>query len=272
MADVKISELDEAATIGSNDSLVGIQGVKTKRFKIGKLLSSENISFDNTDSGLSANTVKGAIDELAAGGVGGGADEETIAPVEESTTASTAHPLGSIFYLNGVLYRALADIAIGGTINTAAGGNATQTTVAQNFKRTVTLTSAEYALLSAAEKAADIVYIVTDDSVDYGDYVVLIANLQNAAGGTYTVQSLSQFRYIMVTVDYINSGNNTNNSIVSNMIPIALFSAGKGAQAEYFDGTDRHYFTAKYYSNTQITISSPTNLTSNFVGFVYGIK
>ena len=95
----------------------------------------------------------------------GKADESTIAPTESSTTATVAHPLGSIFYLNGVLYRALSDIAVGGTINTGAGGNATQTTVAQNFKRTVTLTSAQYSQLSAAEKAADIVYIVTDEPV-----------------------------------------------------------------------------------------------------------
>lgn len=123
-----------------------------------------DVTYDNTQSGLTAEDVQEAIDELAAGAGGGGVDPETIAPVEESTTATVAHPLGSIFYLNDILYRALANIAVGGTINTAAGGNATQTTVAQNFKRTVTLTSAEYAQLSAAEKAADIVYIVTDDN------------------------------------------------------------------------------------------------------------
>ena len=93
----------------------------------------------------------------------GKADESTIAPTDSSTTATEAHPLGSIFYLSGVLYRALSDIAIGGTINTASGGNATQTTIAENFSRIVKLTSAQYAQLSAAEKAADIVYIVTDD-------------------------------------------------------------------------------------------------------------
>ena len=91
-------------------------------------------------------------------------DPETIAPVEETATATVVHPLGSIFYLNDILYRAIADIPVGGTINTATGGNATQTTIAQNFKRTVTLTSAEYAQLSIAEKTADIVYIITDDN------------------------------------------------------------------------------------------------------------
>ena len=120
-------------------------------------------TYDNTDSGLSATNVQDAIDEI----VDEKADQATAAPVEASTTASAAHPLGNIFYLGGVLYRALSDIAIGATINTASGGNATQTTIAQNFKRTVTLTAAQYAQLSAAEKAADIVYIVTDQAVDY---------------------------------------------------------------------------------------------------------
>lgn len=113
--------------------------------------------------------VNNTIYSVPSGGGGSGAAEDTIAPVETSSTASTAHPLGSIFYLNGILYRALSDIAVGGTINTGTGGNATQTTVAQNFKRTVTLTSAEYAQLSAAEKAADIVYIVTDEVADYAN-------------------------------------------------------------------------------------------------------
>ena len=123
-----------------------------------------SVSYDNTGSGLAATDVQDAIDELAAGGSASGkADETTIAPVEASTTASEAHALGSIFYLEGVLYRALSDIAIGGTINTGTGGNATQTTIAANFSRIVKLTAAQYAQLSAAEKAADIVYIVTDD-------------------------------------------------------------------------------------------------------------
>lgn len=116
-------------------------------------------SYDNTDSGLAATNAQDAIDELA----DEKADQTTVAPVEASATATAAHALGSIFYLEGVLYRALSDIAIGDTINTGTGGNATQTKISENFKRTVTLTSAQYAQLSAAEKAADIVYIITDD-------------------------------------------------------------------------------------------------------------
>lgn len=129
--------------------------------------SAEDVSYDNTQSGLSADDVQGAIDELASGA--GSVDPSTIAPVEDTTTATTAHPIGTIFYLGDVLYRALADIPIGGTINTAAGGNAVQTSVAQNFKRVVTLTAAEYAQLSAAEKAADIVYIITNEAAAASD-------------------------------------------------------------------------------------------------------
>lgn len=161
-----------ASDVGAVDTEdVGIAGGVASLDGSGKVPSSQlppissdaaDISYDNTGSGLTADDVQEAIDELAAGAVS--VNLSTIAPVEDSTTAAQAHPLGTIFYLNDLLYRALADIPIGGTINTGAGGNATQTTVAQNFKRTVTLTAAEYAQLSAAEKAADIVYIVTDDN------------------------------------------------------------------------------------------------------------
>ena len=141
-------------------------------------------TYDNTDSGLSASNVQDALDEIV-DDLDGKADESTIAPRETSATASSAHPLGSIFYLNGVLYRALSDIAIGETINTGSGGNATQTTVAANFSRIVKLTSAQYAQLSAAEKAADIVYIVTDSFVTPAD----IGAAPDTAGVYYGVCS-----------------------------------------------------------------------------------
>lgn len=164
----------DASDVGAVDTAdVGVADGVASLDSTGKVPSSQlppiastaaDVTYDNTQSGLTAEDVQEAIDELAAGAGGGRVDPETIAPVEESSTATTAHPLGTVFYFNDLLYRALADIPVGGTINTAAGGNATQTSIAQNFKRTVTLTSAEYAQLSAAEKAADIVYIVTDDN------------------------------------------------------------------------------------------------------------
>ena len=173
------------------------------------------VSYDNTTSGLTADDVQEAIDELAAGAGGGGVDPATIAPVETTTTATVAHPLGSIFYLNDVLYRALSDIAIGGTINTASGGNATQTSVAQNFKRTVTLTSAEYAQLSAAEKTADIVYIITDDNaipaddVDYDNTTsgLSATNVQDAIDeGIYWASQLIPSKANQAQIAYIETG------------------------------------------------------------------
>ena len=155
-----------------------------------------DVTYDNTQSGLTAENVQDAIDELAAGAGGGGVDPETIALVEESSTATTAHPLGTVFYFNDLLYRALADISIGDTINTAAGGNATQTSIAQNFKRVVTLTAAEYALLSSAEKAADIVYIVTDETIDYA----LVSASVRGGGGTQTAPYPSGYTNTNCTV------------------------------------------------------------------------
>lgn len=160
-SDVGAVDTDDVGIAGGVASLDGDGRVPSSQLPP---ISSDaaDISYDNTGSGLTADDVQEAIDELAAGAVS--VDLSTIAPVEDSTTATQAHPLGSIFYYNDLLYRALVDIPVGGTINTAAGGNATETTVAANFKRTVTLTAAEYAQLSAAEKAADIVYIITDDN------------------------------------------------------------------------------------------------------------
>ena len=94
------------------------------------------------------------------------ADQTTIAPVEITTTATVTHGLGSIFYLNNILYRALEDIDIGDTINTGLNGNAVETSVARSFIPIQTLTSAEYALLSQAEIDADIIYIITNDAAE----------------------------------------------------------------------------------------------------------
>ena len=88
----------------------------------------------------------------------------SVAPVENSTTASEAHGLGSIFFLENILCRALSDISIGDTINTGTGGNATPTTIARSFVRSEVVTLAEYNLLSSAEKNADIVYYISDDN------------------------------------------------------------------------------------------------------------
>ena len=57
-----------------------------------------------------------------------------FAPTEDSTTASAPHKAGSCFILNGTLYRAIKDIAVGDTITvTAAARNATPVTVGGNM-------------------------------------------------------------------------------------------------------------------------------------------
>ena len=200
MADAKWSQF-QSVTPDNADELVGLHNGNNARFSFANVLVwlrqnlasffvpasrtvnnkalSSDIALSASDVGAVPSTYVGAAGGVASLGVDGKvptsqlppisaegkANETTIAPVEASTTASEAHALGHIFYLEGVLYRALSDIAIGGTINVGSGGNATQTTIAENFSRIVKLTSAQYAQLSAAEKAADIIYIVTDDPV-----------------------------------------------------------------------------------------------------------
>jgi len=55
----------------------------------------------------------------------GNALGKMVAPIETTTTASRAYATGQQFILNGILYRATANISSGGTINTGSGGNAT---------------------------------------------------------------------------------------------------------------------------------------------------
>ena len=51
----------------------------------------------------------------------------------ETATATSAHAIGDIFIVDGVLYKATAAIAIGDTItNEGAGANVVQTSVAEN--------------------------------------------------------------------------------------------------------------------------------------------
>ena len=205
-----------------------------------------DVTYDNTGSGLTADDVQEAIDELAAGGSATEkADQATIAPVEASTTATEAHPLGSIFYLNGVLYRALADIAIGGAINTGAGGNATQTSVAMNFKRVVTLTSAQYASLSAAEKAADIVYIVTDKPIPEISTSTPQMDGTGAAGSTGEVSDAGHVH--------------PSDTSKANETELAYVESGSTATRNYTEG---QYFTmggALYQATTAIASGATFN-------------
>ena len=55
-----------------------------------------------------------------------------IAPTEASSTASSAHAVGSYFIYNNNLYRTTVPIAVGGTIT--PGTNCTQTQVGEFMK------------------------------------------------------------------------------------------------------------------------------------------
>lgn len=72
----------------------------------------DQIDYDNTTSGLTADDVQEAIDEV----VSEKADKTNIAPVESSSTASQAYSVGQQFYYNGNLYKATAAIAQNDTI------------------------------------------------------------------------------------------------------------------------------------------------------------
>ena len=58
--------------------------------------------------------------------------QDMIAPTEESSTASSAHAIGNYFIYNGTLYRATADIAVGGTIT--PNTNCVAVTVGQDLE------------------------------------------------------------------------------------------------------------------------------------------
>jgi len=81
LEDIRISELPETDTVsGSNDYLAIVKpsplytsGYKTFKVKASKIssggaISADDVSYDNTTSGLIANNVQDALDELAQGG------------------------------------------------------------------------------------------------------------------------------------------------------------------------------------------------------------
>lgn len=74
------------------------------------------VAYDNTDSSLSANNVKGGLDELNAKKT----DNSVIAPVESGTTAIRAYAAGAHFIMDGAFCTAKTAIAQGEafTLNT----------------------------------------------------------------------------------------------------------------------------------------------------------
>ncbi len=79
--------------------------------------TASNINYNNTQSGLSATKVQGAIDELASEKV----DQSLIATVQPNLTAVKSYAKGEQFVYQGLLYKTTAAISSGGTIT--IGGN-----------------------------------------------------------------------------------------------------------------------------------------------------
>ena len=72
-------------------------------------LPASDVSYDNTGSGLSADTAQGAIDELFEEK----ANQSQLAYIESGSTASRAYAVGEYFCWSGLLYRAKTAIASG---------------------------------------------------------------------------------------------------------------------------------------------------------------
>lgn len=79
--------------------------------------TASNINYNNTQSGLSATKVQGAIDELTSEK----ADQSLLATVQPNLTAVKAYAKGEQFVYQGLLYKVTTAISSGGTIT--IGGN-----------------------------------------------------------------------------------------------------------------------------------------------------
>ena len=78
------------------------------------------------DTNCVAVTVAGELEGVYTA-LAGKADDSIVATVETSSTSAHAYAIGDLFILNGVLYKATAAIAVGGTIT--AGTNCQTATV-----------------------------------------------------------------------------------------------------------------------------------------------
>ena len=98
----------------------------------GLYIDADEVTFDNTESGLTATDVQAAVDELA-DDKAAKADLTSIWVTGATNTTGAAIPAGAYFYLNGVLHQAKTQIAVNATftVNT----NCEQVTVGDVFYR-----------------------------------------------------------------------------------------------------------------------------------------
>lgn len=142
---------NEIQTTGTKIAEITIDGTTYDVYAPNVSVSASDVSYDNTTSGLTADDVQEAVDELAGDvstlsgtvsghttdignlqtAVGSKADQSMIAPVETSTTASQAYAIGEQFILNGILYTATAAITAGGTITIDGNCTASDTVTEQ---------------------------------------------------------------------------------------------------------------------------------------------
>jgi hypothetical protein len=200
MADVKISELPELETVPDGAFLAVVSGgttYKAQKGAIGGGGTAEEIEFDNTESGLDAEDVQAAIDELAEG-IAGSVEMSDLAPVAALTVlanatnagvsptavaASTASTVFGRTASNTLGFFKLTDACVdAGTLSTSklvsqsdqtvlantSGGSASPSAVAAQTLRFVNATSGagSIGLKVAPEAYAAVTSLATADNVN----------------------------------------------------------------------------------------------------------
>ena len=181
---------NEIQTTGTKIAEITIDGTTYDVYAPNVSVSASDVSYDNTTSGLTADDVQEAIDEIDANvdtlsgtvsghttdignlqtAVGSKANQSMIAPVETSTTASQAYAIGEQFILNGVLYTATAAITAGGTITVNGNCTASDTVTEQiaNAGSGITLLHTSISLTSSSAGNAAF-------SINPNSYIILNA-------------------------------------------------------------------------------------------------
>lgn len=123
--------------------------------------------------------------------LGGKAENQSLAPIESSATASRNYSVGQQFVYNGLLYEATSAIASGGTIT--PGSNCARTTVAEELSA-LNDAFANYKQITSTDVVAEIQSHVTTTRLDSakvtrcGNIVnLVISNMSCSTAQTNTV-------------------------------------------------------------------------------------
>lgn len=104
-------------------------------------------AYDNTDSGLTATNVQGAIDEI----VSEKTDNTNLGTVELTTTATAAHAVGTYFILGGQFVKTTVAIGVGDTITVGTNVEATNVGSVLTELNSKTIKSALYSYTISLE-------------------------------------------------------------------------------------------------------------------------